>query len=100
MLFSKGSTSSAVAPATYSFDGNSEQLNDEQAMALVSLSHTANPRNYDLIEQFNQPTDVPVVLNTSFNENEPIVCTPLDAIECFLKTRIDVLYLGNQMIKK
>ena len=41
MLFSKGSTSSAVAPATYSFDGNSEQQNDEQAMALVSLSHTA-----------------------------------------------------------
>jgi len=41
MLFSKGSTSSAVAPATYSFDGNSEQQNDEQAMALVSLSHSA-----------------------------------------------------------
>lgn len=41
MLFSKGSTSTAVAPATYPFDGNSEQLNDEQAMALVALSHTA-----------------------------------------------------------
>jgi len=41
MLFSKGSTSSAVAPATYPFDGNSEQLIDEQAMALVALSHTA-----------------------------------------------------------
>ncbi|HYT50321.1 MAG TPA: carbamoyltransferase C-terminal domain-containing protein, partial [Pyrinomonadaceae bacterium] len=67
---------------------------------LQSVTREANPRYYDLIEQFYQLAGVPVVLNTSFNENEPIVCTPGDAIKCFLKTRIDVLYLGNQMIRK
>ena len=67
---------------------------------LQTVTRAANPRYYDLIEQFYQLAGVPVVLNTSFNENEPIVCTPRDAIECFLKTRIDVLYLGNQVIRK
>ena len=41
-----------------------------------------------------------MVLNTSFNENEPIVCTPRHAIDCFLKTRMDVLYLGNQAVRR
>ena len=45
-------------------------------------------------------TGVPVVLNTSFNEDEPIVCTPRDAIECFLRTRMDVLYLGNYVVRR
>jgi carbamoyltransferase len=40
------------------------------------------------------------VLNTSFNENEPIVCTPREASNCFLKTRMDVLYLGNQAVRR
>jgi carbamoyltransferase len=39
------------------------------------------------------------VLNTSFNENEPIVCTPREAIDCFVKTRMDVLYLGNCVVR-
>mgnify|MGYP001343351545 CR=1 FL=1 len=45
-------------------------------------------------------TGVPVVLNTSFNENEPIVCTPRQALDCFLKTKIDVLYLGNFAVRR
>ena len=59
-----------------------------------------NPRYYQLISDFHQLTGVPVVLNTSFNENEPIVCTPRHAIDCFLKTRMDVLYLGNHAVRR
>ena len=43
-------------------------------------------------------TDVPIVLNTSFNENEPVVCRPQEALDCFLRTKMDVLVLGNWMI--
>jgi carbamoyltransferase len=45
-------------------------------------------------------TGVPVILNTSFNENEPIVCTPQQAIECFQKTKMDVLYVGNHAVRR
>lgn len=45
-------------------------------------------------------TGVPVVLNTSFNENEPIVCTPQEALDCFLRTKVDVLVLGNLFITR
>src|SRR6266567_330168 len=67
---------------------------------LQTVSRDANPRFYQLIEDFYKLTGVPVVLNTSFNENEPIVCTPRDAIDCFLKTKMDVLYLGNNCIRR
>jgi len=67
---------------------------------LQTVTREANERYYDLIEQFYKLTGVPIVLNTSFNENEPVVCTPREAIECFLKTKIDVLYLGNQVIRR
>jgi len=43
---------------------------------------------------------VPVVLNTSFNEDEPIVCTPDQAMDCFQRTRMDVLFLGNYMVER
>jgi carbamoyltransferase len=67
---------------------------------LQTVSPEVNPRYYQLISDFDRLTGVPVVLNTSFNENEPIVCTPRDAIECFLKTRMDVLYLGNHRVQR
>lgn len=67
---------------------------------LQTVTREMNPIYYRLIEEFNQLTGVPIVLNTSFNENEPVVCTPRDAIDCFLKTRIDVLYLGNCAIRR
>ena len=67
---------------------------------LQTVSREVNARYYQLIEDFYKLTGVPVVLNTSFNENEPIVCTPRDAIDCFLKTKMDVLYLGNQCLRR
>jgi carbamoyltransferase len=67
---------------------------------LQTVSREENPRYYQLISDFCDLTGVPVVLNTSFNENEPIVCTPRHAIDCFLKTRMDVLYIGNHAVRR
>jgi carbamoyltransferase len=67
---------------------------------LQTVSRQVNERYYQLIADFNDVTGVPVILNTSFNENEPIVCTPEQAIDCFKKTRMDVLYLGNYSIRR
>jgi carbamoyltransferase len=67
---------------------------------LQTVSRKLNQRYYQLISDFAELTGVPVVLNTSFNENEPIVCTPQEAIDCFLKTRMDVLYLGNYAVRR
>jgi carbamoyltransferase len=67
---------------------------------LQTVTRDLNPTYYRLIESFQKLTGVPIVLNTSFNENEPIVCTPREAIDCFLKTRIDVLYLGNCVVRR
>ena len=59
-----------------------------------------NPRYYRLIQEFAQLTGVPLVLNTSFNENEPIVCQPKEALDCFLRTKMDVLVLENWIIAR
>jgi len=67
---------------------------------LQTVSREVNARYYQLISDFDKLTGVPVVLNTSFNENEPVVCTPAHAIDCFLKTRMDVLYLGNHAVRR
>lgn len=67
---------------------------------LQTVSRRVNDRYYQLISDFDELTGVPVILNTSFNENEPIVCTPQEAINCFLKTRMDVLYVGNFAIRR
>lgn len=67
---------------------------------LQTVSRQLNERYYQLIADFHAITGVPAVLNTSFNENEPIVCTPREAIDCFLKTRMDVLYLGNHGVRR
>ena len=67
---------------------------------LQTVSRAMNERYYQLIADFNQLTGTPIVLNTSFNENEPVVCTPRHAIDCFLKTRMDVLYLGNYAVRR
>ncbi len=67
---------------------------------LQTVSRSVNARYYQLISDFAALTGVPVILNTSFNENEPIVCTPQEAIECFKKTKMDVLYLGNFALKR
>jgi len=67
---------------------------------LQTVSKEENPLYYKLIKEFEKITGVPVVLNTSFNENEPIVCTPDGALDCFLRTKMDVLVLGNIVICK
>jgi carbamoyltransferase len=67
---------------------------------LQTVSRTVNPRYWRLIREFANLTGVPVVLNTSFNENEPIVCQPEEAIECFLRTKMDTLVLGNTIVRK
>ena len=57
-----------------------------------------NKRYYKLIKEFEKQTSIPMLLNTSFNENEPIVCYPSEAIDCFLRTKMDKLYLENYLI--
>ena len=53
-----------------------------------------------LIKKFDEITGVPMVLNTSFNENEPIVCKPGEAIDCFLRTKMDILVLENFILSR
>ena len=67
---------------------------------LQTVSRDVNDRYYRLIADFDALTGVPILLNTSFNENEPIVCTPDHAIDCFLKTRMDALYIGNHAVRR
>ena len=62
---------------------------------LQSITRTQNPKYYDLIKSFESRTGIPVLVNTSFNENEPIVCTPEEAIACFQRTKMDVLVIGD-----
>ena len=61
---------------------------------LQTVSREENPLYYDLIQAFHRKTGIPVILNTSFNENEPIVCAPEEAIDCFRRTRMDALAIG------
>lgn len=67
---------------------------------MQSVSRDENPLYYDLIKAFYRRTGLPVVLNTSFNENEPIVCTPEEAIDCFRRTRMDLLAIGSHLVVK
>jgi carbamoyltransferase len=67
---------------------------------LQTVSREENPLYYDLIRAFERRTGIPVILNTSFNENEPIVCTPEEAIDCFKRTRMDVLAIGPHLVLK
>lgn len=65
-----------------------------------TVNRKINPRYWELIFEFEKLTGVPVLLNTSFNENEPIVCTPQDAVNCFLRTEFDVLAIGDFLVVK
>ena len=72
----------------------------DKTCRLQSVDKLSNPKFYKLIESFNEITNVPILLNTSFNENEPIVCSPEDAVDCFLRTKMDDLVLGNNIITR
>ena len=86
------------------------QIREDRRAAIPAVTHVngsgrlqtvtagQNPRYHRLIDAFRAETGVPMVLNTSFNENEPVVCRPQEAIECFLRTRMDLLVLGNWMV--
>ena len=67
---------------------------------LQSVSREENPLYYDLIKAFERESGIPVILNTSFNENEPIVCGPEQAIDCFKRTRMDALAIGPFLATK
>jgi carbamoyltransferase len=67
---------------------------------LQTVHRETNPRYHALIGRFHKLTDVPMVLNTSFNENEPVVCYPEEALDCFLRTHMDVLVLGDFYLER
>jgi carbamoyltransferase len=67
---------------------------------LQTVSEGTNGRYHRLIRAFCDLTGVPMVLNTSFNENEPVVCSPAQALDCFLRTRMDMLVMGNRIVRR
>jgi carbamoyltransferase len=67
---------------------------------LQTVYRETNPRYWALIEAFRSRTGVPMVLNTSFNENEPVVCRPEEALQCFLRSRMDMLVMGNACVDR
>jgi carbamoyltransferase len=67
---------------------------------LQTVTREANPRYWRLIREFEELTGVPVVLNTSFNDNEPIVCQPAEALDCFQRTKMDALVSGDFLISR
>ena len=81
----------SVIPAVTHVDGTGR---------LQSVKKDIAPRYYALIERFYQKTGVPILLNTSFNENEPIVNNPQHALDCFLRTNMDLLVLENFVIER
>ena len=81
----------ALVPAVTHVDGSGRPH---------TVTRDSNPLYYRLIEEFAARTDVPMVLNTSFNENEPIVHRPEEALDCFLRTDMDVLALGPYFVRK
>jgi carbamoyltransferase len=81
----------ALIPAPTHVDGTAR---------LQTVNRHANPRYWKLLRAFGDQTGVPVIVNTSFNDNEPIVCRPEEAIDCFGRTQMEVLVMGNFVIEK
>ena len=81
----------ACIPAVTHVDGSGR---------LQTVYQETNPLYHQLIREFQHITGVPMVLNTSFNENEPVVCHPREALDCFLRTKMDVLVLGHRMLRR
>ena len=67
---------------------------------LQTVKQEDNKRYYNLIKNFKSITGIPILLNTSFNENEPIVFKPEQALDCFLRTKMDILVLGNWVVTR
>ena len=81
----------SIIPAVTHVDGSGR---------LQTVDKKNNSRYYSLINEFKNLTGVPMILNTSFNENEPVVCKPEEALETFLRTKMDILVMGDWIIKR
>ena len=81
----------ALIPAVTHVDGTGR---------LQSVKRELRPRYYNLINEFYKITGIPILINTSFNENEPVVNIPQEAIDCYLRTDMDMLVLGNYLLEK
>ena len=81
----------SIIPAVTHVDGSGR---------LQTVHERTNPRYHRLIKHFDRITGVPIVLNTSFNENEPVVCRPKEALDCFLRTHMDLLVVGNWIVTR
>ncbi|HET9961452.1 MAG TPA: carbamoyltransferase C-terminal domain-containing protein [Nitrospiraceae bacterium] len=80
-----------IIPAVTHVDGTAR---------IQTVTRDSNPRFYDLLAAFDRLTGIPILLNTSFNVQEPIVCTPEDAVRCFLRTDVDWLVMGNLLASR
>ena len=67
---------------------------------LQTITQDQNLNYYNLIKEFYEITSVPIILNTSFNENEPIVNNPAEAIDCYVRTNMDILVIGNWVVQR
>lgn len=90
-VFTVKQTQRAVLPAITHVDGTAR---------VQTVARESNPLFWKLINEFGKLTGVPVLLNTSFNEHEPIVCTPAEALDCYLKTKMDALVMGHYYIER
>ncbi|MEZ5312300.1 MAG: carbamoyltransferase C-terminal domain-containing protein [Thermoanaerobaculia bacterium] len=80
-----------LVPAVVHVDGSGR---------LQTVSERSNPLYAQLIREFERQTGIPIVLNTSFNENEPIVNSPSEALDCFLRTKMDRLVMGRVVVSR
>ena len=88
------------------------QIREEKRSQIPAVTHVdgsgrlqtvyqhTNPLFYGLIQAFRDITGIPLVLNTSFNENEPVVCRPEEALDCFVRTNMDLLVMGNRIVQR
>ena len=92
MLFRSQVRENKKIPAVTHVDGSAR---------LQTVTHESHAEFYDLLQEFDRVSGCPVLINTSFNvRGEPIVCSPKDAYLCFMRTGLDVLVLGNQILRK
>lgn len=90
-VYSVRSNKRGIIPAVTHVDGSGR---------LQTVRKEQNLRYYKLIKAFDDKTGIPILLNTSFNENEPVVCNPDEALACFLRTKMDLLVLGDIIIRR
>jgi carbamoyltransferase len=81
----------SIIPAVTHVDGTAR---------VQTVSKETQPLFWQLLIAYGKETGIPIILNTSFNENEPIVCTPKEALDCFLKTKMDILVLGHYFLER